>query len=158
MTYGVHQAVVVFGYDGSDHAKAAIRQAALQLVPGRHAIVATVWRPIEGGEELAEVAEREARKLADEGATLAREVGFDAMPLVRCGHPVWRSLVDIAESVHASLIVVGSHGRTGLRRLLMGSVAAATVGNADCAVLVVHAASPVAANGSLRVASAQEIR
>lgn len=38
----------------------------------------------------------------------------------------------------ADLIVVGSHGHTGLRRLLIGSVAEATVRHATCSVVVVH--------------------
>ena len=44
----------------------------------------------------------------------------------------------IAREEGCDLIVMGTHGRTGLRRALMGSVAAAVVREAPCAVLVVH--------------------
>jgi nucleotide-binding universal stress UspA family protein len=46
-------------------------------------------------------------------------------------------LVRVAESERADLVVVGSHGRTGLPRLLMGSVASHVVAHAPCNVLVV---------------------
>ncbi|MDZ7663585.1 universal stress protein [Thiohalophilus sp.] len=46
-------------------------------------------------------------------------------------------IVDAATKHGADLIVVGSHGRTGLARLLMGSVAERVIGHASCAVLVI---------------------
>jgi nucleotide-binding universal stress UspA family protein len=42
-----------------------------------------------------------------------------------------------AKRLNASLIVMGSHGRTGLRRFLLGSVAERTLRYADCPVLIV---------------------
>ena len=47
------------------------------------------------------------------------------------------AIVNAAIFKEASLIVVGSHGRTGLKRLLMGSVAERVIGHAKCPVLVV---------------------
>jgi hypothetical protein len=46
-------------------------------------------------------------------------------------------IVKAAEFKQASLIILGSHGRTGLKRLLMGSVAERVIGHAKCPVLVV---------------------
>ena len=43
-----------------------------------------------------------------------------------------------AETVHADLIVMPSHGRTGLKRLLIGSVAERVVRLAQCPVLVLR--------------------
>lgn len=43
----------------------------------------------------------------------------------------------LAGEQHADMIVIGSHGRTGLKRLLMGSVAEKVIGHAHCPVLVV---------------------
>lgn len=48
------------------------------------------------------------------------------------------ALISYAREVHADLIVVGSHGRTGLRRLLLGSVSHAISIHAPCSVLVVR--------------------
>lgn len=48
------------------------------------------------------------------------------------------AILQIAAERHASLIVVGTIGRTGLRRALLGSVAETVVNNANCPVLVVR--------------------
>jgi nucleotide-binding universal stress UspA family protein len=45
------------------------------------------------------------------------------------------AIVQLAEEEHVEMIVMGTHGRTGLRRLLMGSVAEAVVRRAPCPVL-----------------------
>ena len=42
-----------------------------------------------------------------------------------------------AKRLGASMIIMGSHGRTGLRRLLLGSVAERTLRYADCPVLII---------------------
>lgn len=49
-----------------------------------------------------------------------------------------REIVAVAEREHADLIVLTSHGRTGLRRLLIGSVAERVVRLAHCPVLVLR--------------------
>jgi nucleotide-binding universal stress UspA family protein len=47
------------------------------------------------------------------------------------------ALVDTARTMGADLVVVGSHGRTGLAKLVLGSVASHVVTHAPCSVLVV---------------------
>jgi len=47
-------------------------------------------------------------------------------------------IVDYAKEIHADLIVIGTHGRTGVSRLIMGSVAEHVVRTARCPVLVVR--------------------
>ena len=56
---------------------------------------------------------------------------------VEIGDP-GQSIVDFAESVQANLIVTPSHGRTGIKRLLIGSVAERVVRLAHCPVLVLR--------------------
>jgi nucleotide-binding universal stress UspA family protein len=51
----------------------------------------------------------------------------------------------IAQEYRSDLIVMGTHGRTGLARLFMGSVAEHVVRSAPCAVLVVRTSPPKAA-------------
>jgi nucleotide-binding universal stress UspA family protein len=140
---------VLVAYDGSPHAKAAIRQAGRQLANGRRAIVLTVWSPLANvpfasaaglsAVGLDESIEREARKVAEQGAKLARSSGFDAEPLAERGEPVWRRIVDSAEEHDAGLLVIGSHGRTGIGYVLLGSIAAATARHTDRPVLIGHA-------------------
>jgi nucleotide-binding universal stress UspA family protein len=50
------------------------------------------------------------------------------------GNPI-EVILHVARDLHADLIVMGTHGRTGLRRLLMGSVAEQIVRRATCPVL-----------------------
>jgi nucleotide-binding universal stress UspA family protein len=69
-----------------------------------------------------------------EAAAEAQGLTLDTMILT--GRPD-ESIVKAAEFKGSSLIIVGSHGRTGLKRLLMGSVAERVIGNAKCPVLVV---------------------
>jgi nucleotide-binding universal stress UspA family protein len=139
-----HDGPVVFAYDGSDQAKAAIREAGRQLRNGRTAIVLTVWEPpasLAAGAPLvppAGMEEQEAREVAEEGAALARACGFQAEPIVERGNPIWERIVELAEKLDADIVVMGSHGRTGIRLALLGSVAAATARHTDRAVLIAH--------------------
>lgn len=47
------------------------------------------------------------------------------------------AIVEVATNESADLVVIGSHGRTGLRKLLLGSVSSHVVSHAPCSVLVV---------------------
>jgi nucleotide-binding universal stress UspA family protein len=66
----------------------------------------------------------------------ASEQGIALDTMIPMGRPE-EGIVKAADFKNASLIVVGSHGRTGLKRLLMGSVAERVIGDAKCPVLVV---------------------
>lgn len=57
--------------------------------------------------------------------------------VIREGNEPYELIINEADKLQAGLIVIGSHGRTGLKKLLMGSVAERVIGNAKCAVLVV---------------------
>lgn len=48
-------------------------------------------------------------------------------------------IVGFAEKLHADLLVMGTHGRTGVRRLVLGSVAETVTRTAPCPVLLVRA-------------------
>ena len=69
-----------------------------------------------------------------EAAAVAQGITLETM--IPMGRPE-EGIVKAAEFRQASLIIVGSHGRTGLKRLLMGSVAERVIGHAKCPVLVV---------------------
>jgi len=62
----------------------------------------------------------------------------DALPEVRVSPAPAQEIVEYAGEIHADLIVVGTHGRSGMSRLLMGSVAEHVVRTAPCPVLVVR--------------------
>lgn len=58
--------------------------------------------------------------------------------VMRRGVAAAPTIVAYAEQAHADLIVMGTHGRRGLRRLLLGSVTEEVVSTAGCPVLTVH--------------------
>lgn len=64
-------------------------------------------------------------------------VGVRAESFVGEGEP-YQIITDLAKKEEANIIIMGSHGRTGLKRLLMGSVAEKVIGHAPCPVLVVR--------------------
>ena len=75
----------------------------------------------------------------DELWRMLREVR-PAVSTVRCEHRLLSgtpaaAIVELAGKENVDLIVMSTHGRTGLKRLLMGSVAEAVVRNATCPVM-----------------------
>jgi nucleotide-binding universal stress UspA family protein len=139
---------VVFAYDGSDLAKAAIDEAGHQLAAGRDALVLTVWEPFavgfvppsEAHFDAARAAEvkKAAEQTAAEGAALAETAGFRARSRAVQSAPTWKGIVEFADEHDAGIIVLGSHGRTGLAGRLLGSVAGAVAAHSRRSVLIVH--------------------
>ena len=58
-------------------------------------------------------------------------------PEIRSGVP-WQEIVDAARKEKADLIVIPTHGRTGLKHVMMGSVAERVVRHSHCPVLVLR--------------------
>jgi nucleotide-binding universal stress UspA family protein len=91
--------------------------------------------------EVPEIARDLLNSLEELVAEVARQAANRGLPCetrVAVG-PAYRTIVEMAGEWGAGLIVMGSHGRTGLKRLLMGSVTERVVGQAPCPVLVVKA-------------------
>jgi nucleotide-binding universal stress UspA family protein len=84
---------------------------------------------------LPEGPEREAAQKALVGAL--DSLGVSATPVVLDGPPR-DAIVDCARTEQAALVVIGTHGRTGLSRVLLGSVAESVVTRAACSVEVVR--------------------
>jgi nucleotide-binding universal stress UspA family protein len=75
--------------------------------------------------------------IAADAAKSLRAAGFDARPEVRWG-PAGPTIVAFASELGADLVILGSHGRTGIARLLLGSVARHVLHHSSCSVLVVR--------------------
>jgi nucleotide-binding universal stress UspA family protein len=139
---------VVFAYDGSELAALAVEHAGRLLSPGRDALVVCVWQPADVGfvpldpdhldAARAPDVERAAEDVAARGAALAEQAGFRATSAAVWSAPTWKGIVETADERNASLIVLGSHRRSGLVGRLVGSVAAAVVAHSSRSVLVVH--------------------
>jgi nucleotide-binding universal stress UspA family protein len=152
---------VLIAYDGSDVSRAAVEHAA-ELFAGRPAVLVTVWEPglaavpvnppdalgmstpppdPEVVEMVDQAQHEHASRVAAEGAELARSLGLGAEPqAVPDELDVADTLLDIASEREAAVIVVGSHGISGLRSHLLGSVSRKLIEHSDRPVLVIRAA------------------
>jgi nucleotide-binding universal stress UspA family protein/MFS family permease len=139
---------LLFVYDGSELAKAAIHEASRQLPAGRDALVVTVWRvfnvgfiadpPVEFDAACSEAVRDAATQTAASGAALARAEGFRTQARAVEGTPVWKAIVDAANDSDASLIVIGTHRRAGPAGRLSGNIAGDVAAHSVRPVLVVH--------------------
>lgn len=140
---------IVLGYDDSPHAQAALRWVCGQRWPAgtRVAVVSAVRAPVTAYAEVyapavaypPEVVQdltRHHAELAEAARAELAAAGITAEARVLTGDPR-EVLVDVARSEGADLVVMGSHGRTGFAKLVLGSVAAHVVGHAPCSVMVI---------------------
>ncbi len=108
--------------------------------------------PIEPGPDAINPRKQHAKEQFD--ALLASGVLKDVVhePILRCGE-FWETLQDVISSRAIDLIVTGTHGRQGIGKLLLGSVAEKIFRNAACPVLTVgpHASKDLIAGGIRRV-------
>ena len=146
--------MILLCYDGSEASGRAI-EVAHELVGDVTATVLFVWEPpatllipdpFSGAEPWGAVEmndletvllERAGRTVAG-GVTLANEAGFTARSELRAsaGSP-WRTILDVADEIDASLLVLGARGLGTVQSLLLGSVSNAVVHHAHRPVLVV---------------------
>ncbi|GAB5402562.1 MAG: universal stress protein [Aureliella sp.] len=132
---------IVVPFDFSDHALEAVDKA-VQLAESPNQIhilhvlpfmiptePGVVWATVDDNSRITHALEsmRDALPVAEYG-----ELQLD----VRLGDP-GQIVADRADELQAELVVVGSHGRTGLSRLVLGSVAERVTRLAHCAVIVV---------------------
>lgn len=78
-----------------------------------------------------------AEALVRKAAELLRARGLKVAATLEVGDPKSK-ILDVAEEWRADLIVVGSHGRRGFERFLMGSVSDAVARHAKCSVQIVR--------------------
>ena len=89
-------------------------------------------------EKRGDIAARRERRQSDADSVVADAIdaGCDAEPIVRNGRPA-TEILSCADDVGADLVVVGTHGRTGLQQVLLGSVALEVIREAHQPVLSV---------------------
>jgi len=91
-----------------------------------------------GEATMAEMIRKNAEEALDGFIDEARKRGVTIRSARTLGGPPAWSIVDAAREGKYDLIVIGTHGRTGLPRVLLGSVAENVVRHADCPVLTVR--------------------
>lgn len=138
---------VLVPLDGSPQSWAALEHA-IDEHPDARLTLLSVINPMEAGysaetalpsaaEEWYESAKATAQDRFDEAAELAAEHGVSVDTVVEVGRPS-RVIVEYAEEHDVDGIVMGSHGRKGVSRILLGSVAEAVVRSSPVPVTVVR--------------------
>jgi len=148
--------------DGSDSARAAVDFVAafpfpnagdvtivtvMKLVIGDRDIQGLSDEQVREFEKLQRSERAEAQQLLDSEAERLRVAGLAVSTALRRGNPS-EEIIRAAEEVGADLVVVGSHGQSGLKRFLLGSVSDHVMTTAQCSVLIVK--DPAAFGGKDR--------
>jgi len=79
---------------------------------------------------------QKAQDITNSIKTLASSMGISVEPIVRDGE-IYKTIIDVAKEYQTDMIVMGSLGKTGMKRLLMGSTAERVLGHASFPVLIV---------------------
>jgi nucleotide-binding universal stress UspA family protein len=140
-------AVIVCATDFSAASRGALAQAVAfaQRARARLAVIHVLMppSPFASGEpprswvELEAAARRDAERRLDAAVAAARRAGLTAEGKLIEGIPA-ESIANAARRIGAQLVVIGTHGRSGLGRLFMGSVASGVLHLASCPVLTVR--------------------
>ena len=141
---------ILLAIDQSKYSTSAVSEVAKRPWPkGTTVRVLTVAEPFPpiaiepwyGGRESLERIDREvqkrARDLTKKTSETLRKKGFKIESALRKGD-ARSEIIDEAEKWAADLIVMGSHGYTGIKRLFLGSVASSVVSHAPCSVEIVR--------------------
>ncbi len=122
---------ILVATDGSTHAVAAVNEAiAIAKRCGSRIIALSAMRD--------KTEREEARNFSNKAAEMAKKEGVEAEAVTPPGRS-FNAIVETAGGRAVDLIVMGTYGKTGLKKVLMGSSTEKVIGNAGCAVLVVKA-------------------
>ncbi len=150
MTYQACPAVkmerLLLPTDGSEFSEGAIREG-INLAKGcsskLYAMSVVEMNPEYAAlaPQLVEKDEKDTRRHLESVKERASKEGVDCETIVRLGDEPHRYIVEEAAKRDVEMIIIGRRGRTGLKRLMMGSVTAKVIGYAPCKVLVVPRAA-----------------
>ena len=161
---------IVLSEDGSEAAAVARRTLAARPFAGRPVRVVSVahvpapWHAaaspmatepaLKVWDEALRVQREEHEQLATAAANELADAGTQVETDVRVGDPAGE-IVAAASEWNADLVAIGTHGRTGLKRLLLGSVARNVLQHAPCSVLVARTPAAPAGGDGAEASSAQ---
>jgi len=145
---------ILLATDGSEEAELALSTAvdlANSTNSQLHVVTVVPWSPDaayaahevsfrweETYEEASEAIKKEAQEILDRQAKKIEEAGGRVQEAYFRRGRKDQEIVHLSEEIGAGLIVMGSRGRGGVRRALMGSVSDSVVRHAHCPVLVVR--------------------
>lgn len=141
---------IIVATDGSKYSDAAVHEAmsiakrcgstliAISVIPSEASSPFDIVHTEMMKEDIAEKELKMAECTIRDFKEASEKEGVSVTGLIYSGKP-FEAIINTAKEKKADLIVVGSHGRTGISKLLMGSVTERVIGLAECAVLVVKA-------------------
>lgn len=91
-----------------------------------------------GQDEYLNAARAEGRAALDLAVQRLEQAGIQPETRVAESHAIWRGVTDVIDEIGADLVVMASHGRRGLERLLLGSVTQSVLAHTHVATLVVR--------------------
>ena len=132
---------ILVAVDGSNHSEKALDQAmsmarmcnselfainVIDLYPEQLALAPA----------LEEKLSKEAKEILDRAKQKAEKANLSIETIIHFGGQPHEFIIKEAREKNIDLIVMGTHGKTGLKSILIGSVAQKVIGHAPCAVLV----------------------
>ena len=135
---------VLVATDGSSRSEEAVNLAV--KIAAAHSSKLTVMTVVYTNDEFLALAPAmvtemvtKAKAMVERIQQQAEKAGVEATAVVKEGEP-YRAITALAGKIQADVIVMGSQGRRGLSKVLMGSVTERTIGYSPCPVLVRHPA------------------
>lgn len=138
---------LVVGYDGTPQSEAALAHVCQRHADARVTLLYVI-NPVAAGysaevslptaaSEWYETEQERAEETLTAARKMAAERGVDAETAVEVGRPT-TTIVEYVQTVDADHVVLGSHGRTGVSRVLLGSVAEGVMRRSPVPVTVVR--------------------
>ncbi len=133
---------VLVATDWSDSSRSAVEEA-IQLAKAcssKLIAMTTVLTNIEYEDAMPwviEQAEKEMQGKLESIKNMASEQGVECETFIYRGDDPYMDIINAAVMKHVDMIVMGTHDRTGIKKLIMGSVTGNVIGHAPCKVLVV---------------------
>ncbi len=125
---------VLLATDGSESSKKA-EIAALKITKSYNIRMAALFvaqiKTEAEGEKIIKYGEQVLNDVVENGKTM----GVEVQKILKVGNPA-ETILNVAQNLKVHTIVLGSEGKKGIKRVLLGSVAENVVRNAECTVLV----------------------
>ncbi|ABU81746.1 universal stress protein [Ignicoccus hospitalis] len=135
--------------DGSEYSKYAVEYVSdllnkdswevvvLHVIPSMEEFGIESVAPPSLVAQLLEELKENAKKIVEESAKVFQDKGFKVSTLIKEGH-VGKTIVETAKELDADLIALGTRGLSGIKAIILGSVARYVANHAHCPVLVVR--------------------
>ena len=135
---------VLVATDGSEHSLKALKRA-MELAEKEGADITLLSVAYYSREDLDEIPlniqeklEAQATDVLKKAKALFDEKGIKVEAILEAGYVPANNIISKAEAGNFDLILMGSTGHSGLKRLVIGSTAAKVVANAPCSVAIIR--------------------